>query len=175
MDSKLRNDEMERLSVDAFKRAEKLPLVILLDNVRSAVNVGSVFRTGDAFRIEKLLLSGITPSPDRKMRKTALGATDSVDWERTHDPEETLRAYGEKGYFRWAVEQTRKANSLETLELPRAAGHLIILGHEVEGIQEELLKGVDGCLYIEQYGTKHSLNISVCNGIVLWEFQKRLR
>ncbi len=175
MGRKVRNEEMERLSVEAFKTAEKLPLVVLLDNVRSAVNVGSVFRTGDAFRIEKVLLSGITPSPDRKMRKTALGATESVDWERVDDPHRTLWEYGNKGYIRWGIEQTADACSLDAFELPEASGHLIVLGHEVDGIQEELLEGMDRCLYIEQSGTKHSLNISVCNGIVLWEFRKQLR
>ncbi len=174
MESKIPNDEMDRLSVESFKEAEKRPIVVLLDNVRSAVNVGSVFRTGDAFRIEKVLLSGITPSPDRKVRKTALGATESVDWERVDDPIRTLQAYGEKGYYRWGIEQTREATPLESLETGDAKGHLLILGHEVDGIQEELLTYTDACLYIEQFGTKHSLNISVCNGIVLWEFQKRL-
>lgn len=175
MDRKLRNEELDRLTTEAFKAASKLPLVVLLDNVRSSVNVGSVFRTGDAFRIEKLLLSGITPSPDRKMRKTALGATESVDWERVEDPKDAIRTYRNAGYRIHGIEQTEGARSLEELELEEAAGHLVVLGHEVDGIGEELLGEMDDHIAIEQYGTKHSLNISVCNGIVLWEFQKRLR
>lgn len=174
MDRKLSNDEMERLSIEAFKAATKLPLVVLLDNVRSAVNVGSVFRTGDAFRIEKVVLSGITPSPDRKMRKTALGATESVDWERTEDPVRTVRDYQERAYRCWGIEQTKDAVPLQELSFGKEEGHLLILGHEVDGIQEELLANCDDSLFIEQGGTKHSLNISVCNGIVLWEFQKKL-
>lgn len=175
MDRKLSNEEMDRLSVEDFKRAEKIPLVVLLDNVRSAVNVGSVFRTGDAFRIEKVLLSGITPSPDRKMRKTALGATESVDWERTEAPLKSINAYRDAGYNCWGIEQTQEAIPLEKMERGQEKGELLILGHEVDGIRPELLEACDHCLYIEQYGTKHSLNISVCNGIVLWEVQKRFR
>jgi 23S rRNA (guanosine2251-2'-O)-methyltransferase len=175
MDRKLSNEEMDRLSVEAFKQAEKIPLVVLLDNVRSAVNVGSVFRTGDAFRIEKVLLSGITPSPDRKMRKTALGATESVEWERAEEPLKSIRAYGEAGYKCWGIEQTQEAVPLEEMERGQEKGELLILGHEVDGIRPELLEACDSCLSIEQYGTKHSLNISVCNGIVLWEVQKRFR
>lgn len=175
MARKISNDELGRMSLEAFKASKKIPLVVLLDNVRSAVNVGSVFRTGDAFRIEKVLLSGITPSPDRKMRKTALGATESVEWERVEDPLRTLEEYRQKDYLSWGIEQTLEAHSLGSMELPEASGHLIILGHEVDGIQEEILDDTDHCLFIEQFGTKHSLNISTCNGIVLWEFQKQLR
>ncbi|MFB6258095.1 MAG: TrmH family RNA methyltransferase [Flavobacteriales bacterium] len=176
MNRKIPNEEMNRLSIEAFKEASKLPLVVLLDNVRSAVNVGSVFRTGDAFRIQKVLLSGITPSPDRKMRKTALGATESVNWDRVEDPLEALRSYREQGYRCWGIEQTKEATPLrDGLELEQANGHLLVLGHEVDGVQERVLEGTDHCLYIEQFGTKHSLNISVCTGILLWEFQKRSR
>lgn len=175
MERKLRNEELERLSNEEFKEAEKLPLLILLDNVRSAVNVGSVFRTADAFRIEKVLLSGITPSPDRKVRKTALGATESVDWERVEDPIEAVRHHRERGYRTHGIEQTRKALSLRDFNPELNAPHMLVLGHEVDGIGEDLIHELDDCILIEQFGTKHSLNVSVCCGIFLWEFHRKLR
>ena len=172
MEKKLKTDELGRITPDEFKKAEKSPIIVILDNIRSAANVGSIFRTADAFRVEKILLCGITPSPNREMRKTALGATDSVDWERYDEPVKAVKAVKEKDYIPFAIEQTDSSKPITEVDLPKGKKFALILGHEVYGVKEEVLPETEGSIEIPQFGTKHSLNISVCTGIVLWEFFK---
>lgn len=170
---KLRNEELDRLSVESFKAAGKIPLVVVLDNVRSMNNIGSVFRTADAFRVEKLILCGITATPPhRDIHRTALGATDSVEWEYAED---TLSAIGDlrkRDYTIIGIEQTEGSRQLQTIDLLPGKKYAVILGHEVRGVQQAVIDGCDFCIEIPQFGTKHSLNISVCAGIVIWEFYK---
>ena len=168
---KLKIEELNRISVDEFREAEKIPLAVVLDNVRSRHNIGSVFRTGDAFRIEEVLLCGITGTPpDVEIHKTALGAEDSVKWryfEETLSAVETLKA---EGYTVFSIEQAENSISLEELELDKRKKYAVILGHEVHGVAQEVIDASDGCIEIPQYGTKHSLNVSVTAGIVIWDF-----
>lgn len=169
---------MHRLTVDEFKAAEKLPLIVVLDNVRSLYNVGSVFRTADAFRVEAVWLCGVTGCPpNAEIHKTALGGEDSVDWRYFKDTEEAVRELHEKGYFVWSVEQVEGSTKLDRLsESPLfkpGAPAAVILGNEVKGVQQCVVDMSDGCLEIPQYGTKHSLNVSITAGIVIWEFAKR--
>ena len=168
---KLKIEELNRISVDEFKEAKKIPLAVVLDNVRSRHNIGSVFRTGDAFRIEEILLCGITGTPpDAEIHKTALGAEDSVKWryfEETLSAVETLKA---EGYTVFSIEQAENSVSLEELELDKEKKYALILGHEVHGVAQEVIDASDGCIEIPQYGTKHSLNVSVTAGIVIWDF-----
>ncbi|MBP6977614.1 MAG: RNA methyltransferase [Bacteroidales bacterium] len=172
---KTKNAELNRLSVGDFKKAPKLPVVVVLDNVRSTHNVGSVFRTADAFRIEKIILCGITAvPPHRDIYKTALGATESVDWSYEEDTAEAVGKLKEEGYRIVAVEQADEHTYLDEFRPEPAAKLALIFGHEVTGIQEEVMALADGCIEIPQAGTKHSLNISVTVGIVLWEISGRL-
>lgn len=172
---KLKIEELNRVSVEEFKEAEKIPLTVILDNVRSQNNIGSVFRTGDAFRVEEILLCGITATPpNAEIHKTALGAENSMKW-RYFD--ETLSAVNElktKGYTVFSIEQTENSLSLETLSLDKDKKYAVILGHEVHGVQQAVIDACDGCIEIPQYGTKHSLNVSVTGGIVMWDFFKVL-
>jgi tRNA G18 (ribose-2'-O)-methylase SpoU len=166
---------LERLSVSEFKKAAKLPVVVVLDNVRSTHNVGSVFRTADAFRIEKIILCGITAvPPHRDIYKTALGATESVDWFYMERTAEVVGALKEEGYRIFAVEQADESICLEDFIPDPAVRLALIFGHEVAGVQEEIMSLVDGCIEIPQAGTKHSLNISVSAGIVLWDIYRKL-
>ncbi len=191
MTHKLTTEEMHRLSVEEFRQSEKLPLTVVLDNVRSLNNIGSVFRTSDAFRVEHIALCGITATPPhREIHKTALGAEESVEWSYHEDTAECVRALKEQGYKVYAVEQVDDSIKLGTQasrlhhatgtvahpEAGEAPAHLaIILGNEIEGVQEGLLPLCDGCLEIPQYGTKHSLNVSCAAAIVIWEMFKQLR
>ena len=177
---KLRTIEMSRLSIEEFKEAEKLPLIVVLDDVRSLYNVGSVFRSADAFRIEAIYLCGITATPpNAEIHKTALGGEDSVDWkyfERTEDAVEDLH---KKGIFVYSVEQVEHSTKLHTLDLnaestTNNSHYAIIMGNEVKGIKQSVVDMSDACLEIPQFGTKHSLNVSVTAGIVIWEFAKQL-
>ena len=177
---KLRTIEMRRLSIEEFKEAEKLPLIVVLDDVRSLYNVGSVFRSADAFRIEAIYLCGITATPpNAEIHKTALGGEDSVDWkyfERTEDAVEDLH---KKGVFVYSVEQVEHSTKLHTLNLnaestTNNSHYAIIMGNEVKGVKQSVVDMSDGCLEIPQFGTKHSLNVSVTAGIVIWEFAKQL-
>ncbi len=167
---KLQNDELDRLSVGEFKNSNKIPVMVVLDNVRSQNNIGSLFRTADAFRLEGIVLCGITATPPhREIHKTALGATESVAWEYR---EETTTAIGElkaKGYRILSVEQTEGAVSLDKLELASGQKIALVFGHEIRGVSQEVVDLSDGCIEIPQFGTKHSLNISVAAGIVIWE------
>ena len=163
-------DELKRINVDEFKQSSKLPLVVVLDNVRSMNNIGSVFRTCDAFRIEKMYLCGITAQPPHKdIEKTALGATQSVDWTYLESTTETVQRLKNDNYAVFAVEQTQGSiflNTFDTLSYPKLA---LVFGNEVLGVEQEVIDMCDGCIEIPQFGTKHSLNISVSAGIVLWQ------
>jgi tRNA G18 (ribose-2'-O)-methylase SpoU len=172
---KTRNEELNRLSVNEFKKADKLPVVVVLDNVRSTHNVGSVFRTADAFRIGKIILCGITATPPHKdIYKTALGATESVDWSYMESTADAIIVLKKDGYRIFAVEQADESVFLEDFQPDPEARLALIFGHEVSGVQEAVLPLVDGCIEIPQTGTKHSLNISVSAGIVLWEIARKL-
>jgi len=172
---KLKTIELDRLSVEAFKAAEKMPLAVVLDNVRSLYNVGSVFRTADAFRVKTIWLCGITATPpDVQIHKTALGAEESVDWRYAATTEEAVRTLREEGYYIYSVEQVEGSDNLLTLSLPEDRNKFaVILGHEVKGVSQEVVNVSDACIEIPQQGTKHSLNVSVTAGIVMWEFYKR--
>jgi len=171
---KLKNKELERITIEEFKTAKKNPITIVLDNVRSGFNVGSVFRTADAFLIENIILCGITATPPKKeIRKVALGATNSVNWEFQEDTRIAILKLKEKGYHIFGVEQATKSLKLDKLILPEKP-IAIILGNEVNGISEDVISLCDEIIEIRQFGTKHSLNISVTNGIVIWEIWKKL-
>lgn len=174
---KLRTIEMGRLTVEEFKGAEKLPLVVVLDDVRSLYNVGSVFRSCDAFRVEAVYLCGITATPPHvEIHKTALGAEDSVDWEYFKTTEEAVAKLKQKGYFVYSIEQVEGSTKLQNLHSSSLSpGYAVIFGNEVKGVKQEVVDMSDGCLEIPQFGTKHSLNVSVTAGIVVWEFAKLLK
>lgn len=173
---KLKLDELGRISIDEFKDADKIPVSILLDNIRSLHNVGSAFRTADAFRIEKIYLAGITGTPPhREIQKTALGATESVSWEYVPEPLETLRLLKNKGYKIIIVEQTSGSIPLHTFEPSSTERYCLVFGNEVNGVSEEAVQEGDMVLEIPQVGTKHSLNVSVCLGIVVWEIFKKIK
>ena len=173
---KLKITELNRISTEEFKTAEKLPLIVVLDHVRSLYNVGSVFRSSDAFRVASVYLCGITATPPQvEIHKTALGAEDSVNWvyyERTQDAVEHLKA---EGYEVWAVEQVEGSIMLQDFQPDKAKKYAIILGNEVNGVQQEVVDQCDGCIEIPQFGTKHSLNVSVTAGILVWEFARKMK
>ena len=200
---KLRTIEMKRLSLDEFKEAAKLPLIVVLDDVRSLYNVGSVFRCGDAFRIEAVYLCGITACPpNAEIHKTALGGEDSVTWKYFEKTEDAVQQLQYDGYFVYSIEQVEGATKLQNLNesinissdnnrqndgltteqsresiSPTTYGHphyAVILGNEVKGVKQTVVDMCDGCLEIPQFGTKHSLNVSTTAGIVMWEFCKVL-
>ncbi len=176
MTRKLKNSELDRLSIPEFKNAEKLPLVVVLDNVRSLNNIGSVFRTSDAFLIERVLLCGITARPPHKdIHKTALGATESVDWFYYPETRDAVVSLKKEGYIIVAVEQTEKSVGLDRFRLENDRKYAFVFGHEIRGVQQEIVDMSDLSLDIPQFGTKHSLNISVCAGMVLWEAFKQKR
>ncbi len=168
---KLRTTELNRLSVEEFKKSDKTPVVIVLDNVRSLLNVGSIFRTSDAFRFSKIILCGITPIPNKEMAKTALGATQSVEWKYHENTEDALLDLKNKGFQIWGIEQTDSStplNKMENFKYPIA----LVLGNEVKGVSLKALKLCNEIIEIPQLGTKHSLNVSVCGGIIAWELFK---
>ena len=177
MTHKLSTQEMNRLTVEEFHASEKLPLTVVLDNVRSLNNIGSVFRTSDAFRVEHIALCGITATPPhREIHKTALGAEESVEWSYHEDTEECLRDLKAQGYTIYAVEQVDDSIKLGNGQLSVDSGRCaIVFGNEIEGVQESLLPLCDGALEIPQYGTKHSLNVSCAAAIVIWEMFKKLK
>ena len=167
---KLLNEELDRLSVGEFKESSKIPVVVVLDNVRSQNNIGSVFRTADAFRVEGIFLCGITATPPhREIHKTALGATESVHWEYHEDTATAIKGLKEEGYRILSVEQAEGAQSLENIILSENEKYALVLGHEIRGVDQRVVDLSDQCIEIPQYGTKHSLNISVAAGIVIWE------
>lgn len=167
---KLSNEELGRMDADAFKGSEKFPFVLVLDNIRSMNNIGSMFRTADAFRIQELLLCGLTACPPhREIQRTALDATESVDWKYFNETREAIPYLRQKGYRIYAVEQATPSIPLHTLHIAPGEKIALIMGNEVNGVDEILLPLVDGCIEIPQFGTKHSLNVAVSTGIVLWD------
>ena len=182
MSRKLTTAEMGRMSVDQYREADKLPLVVILDNVRSQHNVGAVFRTADAMRIERVILCGICCCPpNQELHKTALGAEESVEWTYFKDTVEAVQALKADGYTVYAVEQAHDSITLEEaadLIVNRPASNrkwAVVLGHEVFGVQQEVVDICDGCIEIPQYGTKHSMNVSVTAGIVMYRLSEALR
>lgn len=173
---KLKITELNRMSIEEFHRSQKLPLVVVLDQVRSLHNVGSVFRTSDAFRLNSICLCGITATPPQpEIHKTALGAEDAVTWKyyvRTQDAVSDLK---DAGYEVLAVEQVEGSTMLQNLRLQSDKKYAIVLGNEVKGVQQEVVDMCDGCVEIPQFGTKHSLNVSVTAGILIWEFARLLK
>lgn len=173
---KLKITELNRISAEEFKQAEKLPLVVVLDNVRSLHNIGSVFRTSDAFRIECIYLCGITAVPPHpEMHKTALGAEFIVDWKYVNNAVEAVDNLRNAGYVVYSVEQAEGSTMLDELTLDKSCRYAVVLGNEVKGVQQEVIDHSDGCIEIPQYGTKHSLNVSVTAGIVIWDLFKKLK
>lgn len=176
MTEKLKLEELGRIDIETFKITPKIPLVVVLDNIRSMHNVGAVFRTSDAFLVEKIMLCGITPKPPhREIHKAALGATESVDWNYYESVKEAVLDLKSLKYEVLGVEQTTDSTSLMDFEIDSSKKYAIVLGNEVEGISSEILNHCDGFLEIPQLGTKHSLNVSVCGGIVIWEFFKNMK
>ena len=172
---KLKLEELGRITVDEFKASTKLPISIVLDNVRSLHNVGSAFRTTDAFRFEKIFLTGITGTPPhREIEKTALGATQSVEWEHYESTATIIQKLKEDGYEIIIVEQTSSSVQLQQFQPEQGKKYCLVFGNEVNGVSEEAIALGDLAIEIPQFGTKHSLNISVCLGIVTWEFFKKL-
>jgi 23S rRNA (guanosine2251-2'-O)-methyltransferase len=170
---KLKLEELGRISIDEFKGSKKLPVCILLDNVRSLHNVGSAFRTADAFRLEKIILAGITGTPPhREIQKTALGSTESVDWEYVDTSAKAVQKLKEQGYTIVAIEQTSESKPLNDFTLVSNEKYCLVFGNEVDGVSDEVIEQCDLALEIPQSGTKHSLNISICVGIVTWEVFK---
>lgn len=176
MNRKLKITELNRISAEEFKKADKLPLVIVLDNVRSLHNIGSVFRTSDAFRVAGIYLCGITAVPPHpEMHKTALGAEFTVDWNYFADAVEAVDALKAEGYIVYSIEQAEGSVMLDELTLEKTGKYAVVLGNEVKGVQQEVIDRCCGCIEIPQYGTKHSLNVSVAAGIVIWDLFKKLR
>ena len=171
---KLQNNELSRLTVSEFRETEKIPCIVVLDNVRSLNNIGSVFRTSDAFLIEAVYLCGITATPPhRDIHKTALGATDTVKWEYFLETSQAIKKLKTDGFRIYAVEQVENSLPLMKFQDEECDKAALVFGHEVKGVDQEIVNMSDACLEIPQYGTKHSLNISVCAGIVLWEVYKK--
>ncbi|WP_157501213.1 RNA methyltransferase [Echinicola vietnamensis] len=172
---KLSMDELNRLSVDEFKSSDKIPLVIVLDNIRSLNNVGSAFRTSDAFRIQKIYLCGITGTPPhRDIQKTALGATDSVEWEYAGSTLDAIASLKQQGFTICSMEQVEESTKLNTFSPKAGEQYALVFGNEVFGVEEEVILASDHVLEIPQMGTKHSLNISVSMGIAIWDFVSKL-
>lgn len=166
---------MQRLTVEEFREAEKLPLVVVLDDVRSMYNIGSVFRTSDAFRVESVYLCGICQTPpSTEIHKTALGAEESVDWKYFNSALEAVDELKKAGYTVFSVEQVEHSTKLQTFVPQRGLKYAVVLGNEVKGVHQEVVDASDGCLEIPQLGTKHSMNVSVTAGIVIWEFARRM-
>lgn len=173
---KLLNEELDRLSVKAFKKVDKIPFMVVLDNVRSLHNIGSLFRTADAFRLEGIFLCGITATPPhREIHKTALGATDSVHWEYREETTDAITELKEDGYQIVCVEQAEGAVMLDQVQLSGDQKYALVFGHEIRGVEQRVVDMSDQCIEIPQYGTKHSLNISVAAGIVIWELFRRIK
>lgn len=173
---KLKITELNRIDREAFRETPKIPLRIVLDNVRSLHNVGSVFRTSDAFLIEKIYLCGITATPPHaEIHKTALGAEDTVDWQYEEDTAAAVAQLKAGGYTVLAIEQAERSVMLDAFQPDEGKKYAIVLGNEVKGVQQEVMYLCDGCIEIPQFGTKHSLNVSVAAGIVIWDFFRKIR
>ena len=169
-------DQLNRVDIESFKELEKTPITIVLDNVRSMHNVGSAFRTADGFAIEQIILCGITATPPhREIEKTALGATQSVQWTHYKETTDAIQALKEQGYKILAIEQAAGSISLEQFDVLPNNKYAFVFGNEVHGVDEEVMELVDGCIEIPQFGTKHSFNVSVTIGIVLWDMLKKIK
>lgn len=167
--------DLDRLSTEQYKSIEKLPFIVVLDNVRSLNNIGSVFRTSDAFLVEKIYLCGITATPPHPdIHKTALGAEDSVEWIYFNNTIDAIDKLQSDGYIVYAIEQVKSSISLQNILLKRNEKYALVLGNEVKGVQQEVVDKCDGYIEIPQFGTKHSLNVSVTAGLVIWDFFKQL-
>ena len=167
--------DLDRLSTEQYQQVDKLPFIVVLDNVRSLNNIGSVFRTSDAFLVEEIYLCGITATPPHPdIHKTALGAEDSVKWSYYADTVEAVDNLHALGYTVFSIEQVKDSVSLDTLQLDRTQKYAVVLGNEVKGVQQEVVDKCDKCIEIPQFGTKHSLNVSVTAGLVIWDFFKQL-
>ncbi len=175
MNKKLAITEMNRLSLEEFKQIEKTPFIVVLDNIRSMHNIGSVFRTADAFCLEMIYLCGITATPpNTEIHKTALGAEESVDWVYKEKTVDAVLELKEKGYKVFSIEQAKGSTMLQDMVLAKNEKIAIVLGNEVKGVEQEVINISDSCIEIPQYGTKHSLNVSVTSGIVIWELFSKL-
>ena len=167
--------EMGRIDRDAFAQSQKLPLVVVLDNVRSLYNVGSVFRTSDAFRVECIMLCGITATPpSAEIHKTALGAEDVVDWKYYESTMDAVAELRSQGYKIYSIELCQGSIALQDFVTAPGERYAVVLGNEVKGVQQDVVDASDGAIEIPQFGTKHSLNVSVTAGMVIWEFAKKL-
>ena len=173
---KLKNSELDRIDPKAFKQAAKTPLILILDNIRSLNNIGSVFRTADAFLIEKIYLCGITAKPPHKdIQKTALGATESVTWEYAEHTLDVIQQLQDDGIFVASIEQAELTVPLQEFSVQPALKYALVFGNEVKGVQQKVVSASDAVIEIPQYGTKHSLNISVSCGVVVWDFFSKLK
>jgi 23S rRNA (guanosine2251-2'-O)-methyltransferase len=172
---KLLNKELERKTIEHFRKSEKSPFIIVLDNVRSQSNIGSIFRTADAFITEAIYLCGITAKPPhREIQKTALGATESVAWKYFTNTMDAIHSLKEEGYKIIGIEQAEGAVALDKFKVERDKRYALVFGHEVNGVDQEVLNRCDSCIEIPQFGTKHSFNIAISAGIVLWQLNKSL-
>jgi tRNA G18 (ribose-2'-O)-methylase SpoU len=172
---KLLNNELNRLNLDEFKKIKKSPIIIILDDIRSLNNIGSVFRTADAFLVQEIFLCGITAiPPHREIHKTALGATESVNWSYYNDVSEAIIKAKQLDFKVFAIEQTNKSIMLNDINIKKDEKTAVILGNEIKGVSNQTLTLIDESIEIPQYGTKHSLNISVCAGIIIWELFKKI-
>ncbi len=173
---KLENSELDRKSIENFKQSEKTPIIIILDDIRSLHNIGSVFRTADAFLIEKIFLCGITATPPNKeIHKTALGATETVAWEHAKDVLEVIQNLKDEKITVLAIEQVESATFLQDFKVEKDKKYALVFGNEVYGVSQDAVALCDGCIEIPQLGTKHSLNISVSTGIVVWDLFKKMK
>ncbi len=170
---KLQIEELNRLTTEEFKQTVKTPLIVVLDNVRSLHNVGAVFRTSDAYLVEAVYLCGTTGTPpNAEMHKTALGAENTVEWKYFEHTQDAIKELKQQGYIIYSIEQAENSIMLTDLQLDKTKKYAVVLGNEVKGVQQEIINMSDGCVELPQYGTKHSLNVSVTAGIVIWEFSK---
>jgi tRNA G18 (ribose-2'-O)-methylase SpoU len=173
---KLENSELDRKSIEDFKQSEKTPIIIVLDDIRSLHNIGSVFRTADAFLIEKIYLCGITATPPNKeIHKTALGATETVAWEHNNNVLEVIQILKDDNVTVFAIEQVESAIFLQDFKIEKNKKYALVFGNEVFGVSQKAIELCDGCIEIPQLGTKHSLNISVSAGIVVWDLFKKMK
>ena len=173
---KLKNSELNRISIEDFRKSSKVPVTIVLDNIRSLNNIGSIFRTSDSFRVEKIHLCGISATPPhREIHKTALGATDSVKWEYFKKTNDSLAKLKSQGYIIIAIEQFDNSINLEKYSPSFNDKLALVFGNEIKGISDEIIENIDLCLEIPQFGTKHSFNVSVSAGIVLWHISQKLK
>ena len=173
---KLKNSELNRIDVTSFKSIKKTPLIVVLDNIRSLNNIGSIFRTCDAFLVSKIYLCGITAQPpNRKINKTALGSTESVEWEYFKSTKKIIEKLKSKGVKIWSIEQVEKAKKLHEIEeIDKGIEHAVVFGNEIKGVSQEIIDISNNTIEIDQYGTKHSLNVTVAAGIVVWKFYNSL-